>query len=457
MNEAPAPVAVPKEMRASFSGSLIQPGDDGYEDARRVHNGLIDKRPALIARCLTTADVVDAVNLAREQGLEIAVRGGGHNVAGKAVTDGGVMIDLAPMKGIHVDPQTRTVRAQPGVTWREFNRSAAIHGLATTGGVVSTTGIAGLTLGGGLGYLMGRYGLTSDNLLSAEVVTADGRVLVASADENEDLFWALRGGGGNFGAVTSFQYRAHPVATVLGGLLVHPLSTAPAVLDFYRQFTAAAPDELGVGCGLVHAPDGSGAKFVALPLCHAAEDLQQAETDLKALREFGPPDMDAIQPMPYPAVNTMLDDAFPRGALNYWKSAFLTELSDAAVRIIVDAFEQAPSTMTCIILDHLHGEATRVDPTATAFPHRQPGYSLLLLTQWADPADTRANIAWTRETFEALGPYMADRRYMNYMSADDGGFVRQAYGPNYDRLVEVKRRYDPDNLFHLNQNIDPAR
>jgi len=456
MNDRTGAVAVPEEMRTSFSGSLIGPGDAGYEEARRVHNGLIDKRPALIARCLTTADVVDAVHLARERELEVAVRGGGHNVAGKAVTDGGLMIDLAPMKGIHVDPRHRTVRAQPGLTWREFNRAAAIHGLATTGGVVSTTGIAGLTLGGGLGYLMGRYGLTADNLASAEVVTADGRVLTASAEENEDLFWALRGGGGNFGVVTSFQYRAHPLTTVLGGMLVHPLSTAPTVLDFYRQFTAGAPDELGVGCGLVHAPDGSGAKIVALPLCHAAEDLQRADADLKALREFGPPAMDAIQPMPYPAVNTMLDQAFPAGALNYWKSAFLTELSDAAVRIIVDAFEQAPSTMTCIVFDHLHGEATRVDPTATAFPHRRPGYSVLLLTQWADPGDTRVNIAWTRETFEALGPYMADRRYMNYMSADDGGFVRQAYGPNYDHLVEVKRRYDPGNLFHLNQNIDPG-
>jgi FAD/FMN-containing dehydrogenase len=456
MHDRPGTVVVPEDLRMSFRGSLIDPGDDGYEEARRVHNGLIDKRPALIARCRTTADVVAAVNLARERELEIAVRGGGHNVAGKAVTDGGVMIDLTPMKDIHVDARRRTVRAQPGLTWREFNQAAATHRLATTGGVVSTTGIAGLTLGGGLGYLMGSYGLAADNLLSAEVVTADGRVLTASAEENEDLFWALRGGGGNFGVVTSFQYRAHPLDTVLGGMVVHPLSTAPAVLDFYRQFTAGAPDELGVGCGLVHAPDGSGAKIVALPLCHAAEDLQRAQADLKELREFGPPAMDAIEPMPYPAVNTMLDEAFPAGALNYWKSAFLTELSDAVVGVIVDAFEQAPSSMTCIVFDHLHGEATRVDPTATAFPHRQPGYSLLLLTQWADPGDTRVNIAWTRETFEALGPYMADRRYMNYMSADDGGFIRQAYGPNYGQLVQTKRRYDPHNLFHLNQNIDPA-
>ena len=448
-------VRAPDELLASFSGSLIEPGDDGYEEARRVHNGMIDKRPALIARCLTTADVIDAVNLGREEGLEISVRGGGHNVAGMAVTEGGLMIDLASMKGIHVDTRARTIRAQPGLTWREFNRAAAAHGLATTGGVVSTTGIAGLTLGGGLGYLMGKYGLAVDNLLSAEVVTADGGVLTASADENQDLFWALRGGGGNFGLVTSFLYRAHPVVTVLGGMLAHPLQAAPAVLDFYRRFTEGAPDELGVGCGLVHAPDGSGAKLVALPLCHADEDLGRADADVKPLREFGPPVMDAVQPIPYPAVNTMLDDGFPRGALNYWKSAFLTDLSETAMRIIIDAFEEAPSTMSCIIIEHIHGQATRVDATATAFPHRQPGYNLFLLTQWAGPADSQANIAWTRETFEALKPHLSDQRYVNYMSADDGGFVHQAYGPNYDRLVEVKRRYDPENLFWLNHNIAP--
>ena len=448
-------VTVSDEVRTSFGGSLIEPGDDGYDETRRVHNGLIDKRPALIARCLTTADVVDAVNLGREQRLEISVRGGGHNVAGTAVTAGGLMIDLASMKGIHADPRARTIRAQPGLTWREFNRAAAIHGLATTGGVVSTTGIAGLTLGGGLGYLMGKHGLAVDNLVSAEVVTADGRVLTASAEENDDLFWALRGGGGNFGVVTSFLYRAHPVATVVGGMLVHPLTAASGVLDFYRRFTERAPDELGVGCGLVHAPDGSGAKIVALPLCHAAEDLGRAEADLQPPRKFGPPVMDAVQRMPYPAVNTMLDDGFPRGALNYWKSAFLTDLSEAAMRIVVDAFEQTPSTMSCIIIEHIHGEATRVDATATAFPHRQPGYNLFLLTQWADPVDTQANIAWTRETFEALRPHLADRRYVNYMSADDSGFVHEAYGPNYSRLVEIKGRYDPHNLFRLNHNIAP--
>ncbi len=449
-------ITVPEEMRASFTGALLRPGDAGYDEARRLHNGMIDKRPGLIARCTTTADVVDAVNLGRERGLEIAVRGGGHNVAGHAVTEGGLMIDLAAMKGIHVDPRARTVRAQPGGTWAEFNRAAGAFGLATTGGVVSSTGIAGLTLGGGFGYLMGAFGLTADNLVSAEVVTAFGRVVTASADEHGDLFWALRGGGGNFGVVTSFEYRVHPVATVLGGMLVHPFAAAPAALDFYRQFTGAAPDEVGVSCGLVHAPDGSAEKIVALPLCHASQDLQRAEADLKPLRDFGPPVMDTVQSIPYPVINTILDAGFPRGALNYWKSAFLSDLTAEAGRAIIEAFATTPSAMTCIVIDHLHGQAARVGATETAFPHRRPGYNVLVLSQWADPADTQANVAWTRETFDALRPYISDRRYMNYLSADDGSALREAYGVNYERLVEVKRRWDPGNLFRRNQNINPA-
>ncbi len=449
-------IAVPDEMRESFSGALLRPGDPGYEEARHIHNGMIDKRPGLIARCTTTADVIDAVHLGSELNVEVSVRGGGHNVAGKAVTEGGLMVDLGPMKGIHVDPRAKTVRAQPGTTWAEFNRTAGVFGLATTGGAVSSTGVAGLTLGGGLGYLMGAFGLTADNLLSAEVVTAFGRVVTASPDENADLYWALRGGGGNFGVVTSFEFRVHPVSTVLGGLLVHPFAAAENTLAAYRQFTNDAPDDLGISCGLVHAPDGSGDKIVALPLCHAGQDLQRAEADLKPLREFGPPVMDAVQAMPYPVVNTILDGGFPRGALNYWKSAFLTDLTADASAAIVEAYATTPSPMSAIVIEHLHGQATRVDPTATAFPHRDPGYSVLVLAQWADPADTEANVAWAKETFNALRPYMSDRRYMNYLSADDGNATRDAYGINYERLVQVKRRYDPANLFRLNQNIDPA-
>lgn len=437
--------------------TLLKPGDAGYDDARRIHNGMIDKHPAVIARCTSTADVVDAVRLGREAGGEVAVRGGGHNVAGKAVTEGGVMIDLAPMRDITVDPATRTLRAQPGVTWAEFNDAAAAHGLATTGGQVSSTGIAGLTLGGGFGWLMGKHGLAIDNLVSAEVVTAVGNVLTASDTSHEDLFWAIRGGGGNFGVATSLEFRVHPLDTVLGGILAHPLVAGPGVIDAFRRFTAVAPDDVGVACGLVHAPDGSGNKIIALPLCHAGEDPQRAEADIKALRGFGRPVLDAVEVMPYPVVNTLLDGGFPKGALNYWKSAFLTDLSDDVIAIVLDAYARVPSPMSAIIIEHLHGEATRVAPTATAYPWRDTGFSVLIIAQWADPADTHTNIAWAQALMQQLRPHLSDRRYMNYMSADDAGFVREAYGPNYDRLVELKRSYDPTNMFRLNQNIDPNK
>jgi FAD/FMN-containing dehydrogenase len=448
-------IDLPEGVRASFGGRLLDPGADGYEQARRLHNGMIDKRPALIAQCQSTADVIDAVNLGRDSGLEIALRGGGHGVAGRAATDGGLMIDLSPMKGIHVDARRQIVRAEPGITWWEFNRAAAVHGLGTTGGVVSSTGIAGLTLGGGIGWLMGKYGLTVDNLVSAEIVTADGEVMTASDDEHPDLFWALRGGGGNFGVVTSFEYKAHPVREVLAGPVLHPLPGARSALAFHREFTASVPDELTVGAALLHAPDGSGTKVAALVPCHCGEPAS-ADADVKALRAFGTPVADLVTPMPYPTVNTLLDAAFPNGAMNYWKSGFLADLSDEAIDVMVDAFERVPSTMTGIFLDHVHGAATRVPANATAFPHRQDAFSLLLLGQWADPADTEPTIAWVRDTFERLQPHMSDRRYTNFLAADDAGLVRQGYGDNYKRLIEVKGTYDPDNLFHLNHNIEPA-
>lgn len=448
-------IPIPDELRASFGGQLVEPDHADYEQARRLHNGMIDKRPALIARCRSAADVVDALALARRAGVEVAVRGGGHGVAGRAATDGGLMIDLAPMKGVHVDPRRRTVRAEPGLTWREFNRAAAVHGLATTGGVVSSTGIAGLTLGGGIGWLMGRYGLTIDNLLSAEVVTADGDVLTASEDEHPDLFWGLRGGGGNFGVVTSFEYRAHPVRDVVAGPVLYPLSDARAAFAFHRDFTASTPDELTVGAALLHAPDGSGTKVAALVPCHCGEPAA-AEDDVKPLRAHGAPIADLVAPMPYPVVNTLLDPAFPKGALNYWKSGFLPALSDDAIDVLVDAFERVPSTMTGIFLDHIHGAATRVPADATAFPHRREAFSVLILGQWADPNDTDTTIGWVRETFELLRPHLNDARYTNFLAADDTGVVRQGYGENYQRLAEVKRSYDPDNVFHLNHNIDPS-
>jgi FAD/FMN-containing dehydrogenase len=450
-----AVVTVPDEMARAFNGSLVGPGDAGYDEVRAVHNGLVDKRPGLIARCHTVADVRDTVNLGRERGLEISVRGGGHNVAGRAVTDGGLMIDLSLMRGVAVDPNRRRARAQGGVTWNEYNRATGVYGQATTGGVVSTTGVAGLTLGGGLGWLMGQHGLAIDNLCQVELVTADGEVRLVDAQSDPDLFWALRGGGGNFGVAASFEFETHPLDMVLGGLLAHPLAAAGDVIDMYRQFTKGLPDEATVFCGLVHAPDGSGTKLCALPLCHSGA-LGQAEADLAPLRRFGPPMLDLVEPMPYPVVNTMLDDGFPKGALNYWRSAFFTELSDAAVQTMVDAFEATPSIMTGMVIEHFHGAVCRVDPAATAYPFREPGYNLVLAGQWSDPADTEANLRWIRDTFAALEPYTAPRVYVNYLADDESARVAHAYGPNLDRLVEIKRRFDPDNLFRLNHNIDPG-
>lgn len=440
----------------SFSGVVLQPGADRYEATRRVHNGLIDKRPALIARCRGAADVSAAVGFARESGLEISVRGGGHSIAGRSVTDGGLMIDLAEMKGMYVDPEARTIRAQGGVIWSEFNRETAVHGLAVTGGAISTTGIAGLTLGGGLGWLMGVHGLAADNLLSVELVNADGAVLNVTAESDPDLFWALRGGGGNFGVATSFEYRLHPLGEVVGGLIAHPFEAARDVLRFYREFTQSVPDDLTVFAGLVYAPGSSELKLAALVVCHVGP-VEQAQKDLAPLREFGQPLMVELGPMPYAVMNTLLDDGFPRGALNYWKSSFVESLDDELIDLAIERFETTPSPLNAILLEHFHGAVTRVGVTDTAVPHREVGYNLLVPSVWLDAADTDANIAWTRATFDLFSPYFAGRRWLNYLSDDDGtDAVRAAYGPNYDRLLELKRRYDPENAFHLNHNIDPV-
>ena len=439
-----------------FGGELLVPGDDGYDEARKVHNGLIDKRPALIARCRGVADVVASVELAREQGLELSVRGGGHNVSGKAVTDGGLMLDLSLMRGIHVDPAARTARAQGGVTWGELNRETQLHGLAVTGGAISTTGIAGLTLGGGLGWLMGTQGLAADNLVSAQVVTADGRVLEASDSENPDLFWGLRGGGGNFGVVTSFEYRLHPVGPIVtGGLVAYPYDAAGEALRFYRDFTTDVPDELTAFAALAHAPDGSGTKLVAIIVCHVGT-AGQAERDLAPLLAFGSPVETQLGPMPYEIVNRMLDDGYPTGSLNYWKTGFVRELSDGLIDTMIEEFARAPSPMTAVVLEHFHGQVTRVPVEATPVPHRQPGYNLVITNVWLNPATTDANIAWTREAYDAFLPHLASARWLNYLGADeDAKAVQGAYGPNYERLAEVKRRYDPTNLFRLNQNVAP--
>ena len=328
------------DLSARFTGVLLRPDQSGYDEVRRVHNGMIDRRPALIAGCLGNADIVDAVNFARTHGLELAVRGGGHNVAGRAVCDDGLMLDMSLMKGIHVDPVRRTARAQGGVTWREFNRETQAHGLATTGGVISTTGIAGLTLGGGLGWLMAKHGLAMDNLLSAEVVTAAGDIVRASKDENADLFWGLQGGGGNFGAVSWLEYRLHPVGTVTSGLIAHPFDRARDVLKFFREITSAVlPDDLTIFGALLHAPDG--AQIAVIIVCHCGP-LAEAEAALQPIKKFGTPILDSIGPTSYEETNRMLDAGFPRGALNYWKSNFMSELSDQAIDTLVSQFASCP-------------------------------------------------------------------------------------------------------------------
>ncbi|MFN4140204.1 FAD-binding oxidoreductase [Aestuariivirga sp.] len=440
-----------------FSGKLLRPGEAGYEEARRVHNGLIDKRPALIARCQGTSDVVKAVNLGRDTGLEIAVRGGGHNVGGRATVDNGLMIDLAAMKGIHVDPKNRTIRCQGGVTWGEFNRETQLHALATTGGAISSTGVAGLTLGGGLGWLMPKYGLALDNLISAEVVMADGKVLTANDSDNPDLFWAVRGGGGNFGVVTSFEFNLHPVGPIIyGGLVAHPFERARDVLRFVRDFTAKLPDEIMVVAGLVHAPDGSGAKLAAVVAAHCGE-LAAGERALSPLKNFASPVLDALGPIPYASINSMLDDGFPKGALNYWKSSFLEDLSDSAIETMISAFARCPSPMSSMLLEVFHGAVTRVPVEATAYAQRAPSTNLGIMSEWLDASQTAANLSWTRETYEALKVFQAPRRYLNYLGDDEAnGSVAAAYGPNYQRLRELKSRYDPANLFHMNQNIPPG-
>lgn len=456
MTSAPSVAGAVIELASTFSGQLLQSADAGYEEARKVHNGLVDKRPVLIARCRGVADVVDAVNLARALSLEVAVRGGGHNVAGRATVDGGLMIDLAPMKGIHVDPSARTARAQGGVTWAELNRETQLHGLAVTGGVVSSTGIAGLTLGGGLGWLMGKYGLALDSLRSVELVTAEGQVLRASQDEAADLFWAVRGGGGNFGVVTSFEYQLHPVGpTITGGLVAHPFDRARDVLRFFRDCTASLPDELTVFGGLIHAPDGSGAKLAAMVACHCGS-LAAGETAVRPLKQFGSPVMDALGPMPYAQINGMLDAAYPRGALNYWKSSFLARLSDEAIDTMIECFARCPTPMGQLLLEHFHGAATRVGVGDTAFPHRVDGYNLLVFSEWMEPAHTDRCIAWARETYAEMEPFVASGRYVNYLGDDETGDpIAAAYGPNYQRLREIKTKYDPNNFFHMNQNIRP--
>jgi FAD/FMN-containing dehydrogenase len=438
---------------AQLRGPLIQPGNATYEEARRVFNGMIDRYPRLIARCVDVADVIAAVHFAREQGLTLSVRGGGHNVAGFAVNDGGLVVDLSSMKDIQVDLVQRTARAQPGLALGELDRATQAHGSAVPLGIVSMTGIAGLTLGGGLGWLNGKHGFTCDNLLAAEVVTADGRLLTASPAEHADLFWGLRGGGGNFGVVTSFTYQLHPVGLVLAGGVTYPATKAREALRFYHEFASACPDELSTMASVGADPDGRPVVGVAVCYCGT---VAAGERVVRPLRAFGPPVTDDIRPTAYCALQSRSDAGFPLGRQHYWKGGRLTCLGDEAIEMLLAFLAQDPPPPYGIGLQQVHGAASRVDPAATAFPHRGRWYDFLLLAQWADPAASARNIQRTRACFTAMQPLLERGVYVNNLGTLENYRVRAAYGDNYDRLVALKNVYDPTNLFHMNQNIEPS-
>ncbi len=442
------------KLRARLSGHLVEPTDPRYDQARRVWNGMIDRRPAAIARCATVTDVATCVEFARTADMVVAIRGGGHNVAGNAICDGGLVIDLSLMKEIVVDAPRQRVRAGGGVVWGELDKAAQRHGLATTGGLMSTTGIAGFTLGGGLGYLMRSYGLACDNLLSAEVVTAAGRELMVSRVENSDLFWALRGGGGNFGVVTSLEFQLHPVGPVLlAGGLAHPLSAARDTLRFYREFTVSAADALIVYATLGHGPDGTPRMGMRAAF---NGPVAAGEEAVRKLRGFGSPIVDEIRPRSYREIQQLIDPNFPAGRLNYWKAHFLAELSDEVIDLVVEAFRRVPSRYSGIAFEQMGGAVARVGASETAFSHRSAAYSFLILAGWENPSESEANVAWARDLWEQVRPMAAAGVYVNYLGSEGEQRIHEAYGPNLNRLAEIKGRYDPDNFFRMNQNIQPS-
>ena len=447
-------------LTADFKGDILLPGDDGYERARQIWNAMIDKRPAVIARCATTADVVRGVNFARDNRLVLAVRGGGHNIAGNALCDDGLVIDLSMMKAAHVDPARRRVTIEGGATLGDLDAATQAHGLATPVGINSTTGIAGLTLGGGFGWLSRKYGMTVDNLESAEVVTAAGEVIRASAKDHPDLFWALRGGGGNFGVVTRFEFRLHPVGPdVLSGLIVYPISEAKAVLQRYREFIASAPDELTVWTILRQAPPlpflpetVHGKGILALALIYAG-DPKLGEALIDPLRTFGTPVGEHVGVQPYVAWQQALDPLLTAGARNYWKSHNLSRLADGLFDAVIASVAKLPSPQCEILLAALGGATTRLAPGATAYAHRDTQFVMNVHGRWEKPADDKVCIGWARDSLNASAPFASGGVYVNFMTADEGDRVRAAYGPNYGRLAQVKRTYDPNNLFRVNQNI----
>jgi FAD/FMN-containing dehydrogenase len=449
------------DLRALVRGSVVGPDDDGYEEARVVYNAMIDRRPAAVVRAANAGDVMAAVDFARENGLDLAVRGGGHSVPGFGTCDGGVVIDLSGMRGVRVDPATSTARAEGGATWGDFNAATYPFGLATTGGIISTTGVGGLTLGGGIGYLTRGFGLSLDNLVSADVVTADGRFQTASERENADLFWALRGGGGNYGVVTSFEFRLHPVKDIYGGPMFFELSEVANVLEFFRSYIADAPEEMGAFPAFQIAPplpfipeDRHGDTFVAMVACWAGP-LEQGESALKPFHDVAPVVAEFVGPMPYPALNSAFDALVPPGLQHYWKASFVKELTDDGIAAHQRYGPEVPVVNSTVHIYPINGAAHRVASDATAFAYRDANFATVIAGMWPDPSQNEANTKWVRDYYDAISPHSEAGGYINFMAGDDQDRIKANYKGNYDRLVEIKRKFDPDNLFHLNQNISP--
>jgi FAD/FMN-containing dehydrogenase len=434
-----------------LGGTVIRRGDAGYEQARRVWNGMIDRSPRMIVRCTTTADVVAAVNYARDNNLVLAVRGGGHSAAGLSMCDDGLVVDLSGMRGVTVDPAKRIARVQGGALWRDLDAATHPHGLATTGGLISTTGVGGLTLGGGLGWLMRKHGLACDNVVGVEIVTADGQVRRADATENADLFWAVRGGGGNFGVVTTLEFRLHPMTTLYGGMLVFPGPRAPEVLRLYRDVAMSASDDFTVFAGLMTSPDGHPITAIFTAFNGKTSD---AEAAVKPFRDLGPV-ADQVGVMPYPALQSMLDDGFPSGLHVYWRSDFLKSLPDAAIDTLVERHTAITSPLSALLIEQFGGAVARVPASETAFAQRDAMFNLAIISRWADAATADTHTEWARKTSEAVKPFTSGGVYVNYLGSEGPERVRAAYGAKYDKLVSVKKKFDPNNLFSVNQNISP--
>jgi FAD/FMN-containing dehydrogenase len=449
------------KLREQVRGDVIAADDEGYEQARKVHNGMIDKRPAVVVRPVNAGDVIAGVNFAREGDLDLAIRGGGHSVPGFGTCDGGVVIDLSRLRGVRVDPEKRTARAEGGATWGDFNAATHAFGLATTGGIVSTTGVGGLTLGGGIGYLARGFGLSCDNLVSADVVTADGKFKVASAKENEDLFWAIRGGGGNFGVVTSFEFRVHPVRDIYGGPMFFELKYASDLMRFYREYIATAPEELGafpafqIAPPLPFIPEKRHGDTFALVVACWAGPVEEGERALKPFHDVAPVFAEHVGPMPYPALNSAFDGLYPPGLQHYWKANFVKQLTDEAIDAHVEHGSKVPAMTSTMHIYPINGACHRVSSDQTAFAYRDANFATVIAGMWPDAAQNTANIKWVRNYYDATAPHSEAGGYINFMAEDDQSRIKANYKGNYERLVDVKKKYDPDNLFHVNQNIKP--